>query len=149
MNRHAENTADTRCRCAWLGTWAGAADPLYRQYHDEEWGVAQRDPLRLFELLTLEGAQAGLAWITILKKRANYGRAFAGFDVRKIARYTNDDVERLMQDAGIVRNRLKITSTLDNARAWLALEAEVGRRARVAVAVCRWQSTPECLARHG
>ncbi len=126
MSEHQNESGDGRCRCAWLGTWAGAADPLYRTYHDAEWGVAQRDPVRLFEMLTLEGAQAGLAWITILKKRASYGRAFEGFDVRRIARYTDADIERLMQDAGIVRNRLKITATIDNARAWLALEAEVG-----------------------
>ncbi|MBS1208853.1 MAG: DNA-3-methyladenine glycosylase [Proteobacteria bacterium] len=117
---------DHRCRCAWLGTWAGAADPLYRQYHDEEWGVPLRDATRLFEMLTLEGAQAGLAWITILKKRAAYRQAFDGFDIARIARYDEADFNRLMANPGIVRNRLKITSTIDNARAWLALEAEAG-----------------------
>ena len=117
---------DPRPRCAWLGTWAGAADPLYRAYHDEEWGRPQRDPVRLFELLTLEGAQAGLAWITILKKRANYDAAFDGFDVRKIAAYTDADFARLMANPGIVRNRLKIGSAISNAQAWLALEAETG-----------------------
>ncbi|GAB2887713.1 DNA-3-methyladenine glycosylase I [Uliginosibacterium flavum] len=117
---------DGRKRCAWLGAWAGAADPLYRAYHDEEWGRPQRDPVRLFELLTLEGAQAGLSWITILKKRASYGPAFDGFDVRKIAAYTDADFARLMANPGIVRNRLKIGSTISNAQAWLALEAEVG-----------------------
>lgn len=117
---------DTRPRCAWLGTWAGAADPLYRHYHDTEWGVAQRDPVRLFELITLEGAQAGLSWITILKKRTAYHVAFDNFDIARIARYTDSDVERLMHNPGIVRNRLKISSTISNAQAWLALEAETG-----------------------
>lgn len=117
---------DGRCRCAWLGTWAGAADPLYRHYHDTEWGVPQYEARALFELLTLEGAQAGLAWITILKKRENYRRAFEQFDIGRIAHYTEADQLRLLADAGIVRNRLKISSTIDNARAWLALETETG-----------------------
>lgn len=117
---------DDRCRCAWLGTWAGAADPLYRRYHDEEWGVPQRDPARLFEMLTLEGAQAGLAWITILKKRAGYALAFDNFEIRRIAAYTDADHARLLANPGIVRNRLKIAATLNNAQAWLALESKVG-----------------------
>lgn len=121
---------DGRSRCAWLGTWAGAADPLYRRYHDEEWGVPQRDARRLFELLTLEGAQAGLAWITILRKREHYRRAFADFDIARIATYDEADRQRLLQDSGIVRNRLKIASTIDNARAWLSLEQETGDVAR-------------------
>lgn len=119
-------TAHQPPRCAWLGTWAGAADPLYRDYHDNEWGVPLRDERRLFELLTLEGAQAGLSWITILRKRENYRRAFHDFDIERIARYTDADVARLMADEGIVRNRLKITSTVDNARAWLALREREG-----------------------
>lgn len=114
------------CRCAWLGTWAGAADPLYRNYHDAEWGVPLRDETRLFELLTLEGAQAGLAWITILKKRENYRRAFDDFDIERIADYGEADLERLLSDPGIVRNRLKISSTIDNARAWLRLRHSHG-----------------------
>jgi len=117
-------TADQRC--AWLGKWTGAEDPLYRDYHDQEWGVPQHDPTRLFELLTLEGAQAGLAWITVLKKRQNYRRAFADFDIQRIARYGESDTERLMNDPGLVRNRLKITSTTSNARAWLDLQEKVG-----------------------
>lgn len=103
-------------RCAWC-----SADPLYRAYHDTEWGVPLHDERTLFELLTLEGAQAGLSWFTILKKRDHYRRAFHNFDVEIIARYTDADVARLMGDAGIVRNRLKIASTIGNARAVLAL----------------------------
>jgi len=120
------SSSNERCRCAWLGTWAGAADPLYRQYHDEEWGVPLHEATRLFEMLTLEGAQAGLAWITILKKRAAYRQAFNNFDIARIARYDETDFNRLMTNASIVRNRLKISATIDNARAWLRLEAEVG-----------------------
>jgi DNA-3-methyladenine glycosylase I len=91
-------------------------------HHDEEWGVPSRDPVHLFELLTLEGAQAGLSWLTILKKREGYRRAFAGFDVTKVARFTEDDVGRLLGDASIVRNRAKIESTISNAQAVLALD---------------------------
>ncbi len=103
-------------RCPWCGE-----DPLYVRYHDEEWGVPCHDERTLFEFLILEGAQAGLSWITILRKRENYRRAFDGFDVAKIARYDEKDVARLLGDAGIVRNRLKIAATSDNARATLAL----------------------------
>jgi DNA-3-methyladenine glycosylase I len=108
-------------RCAWCG-----ADPLYRAYHDEEWGVPLHDERALFEFLTLEGAQAGLSWLTILKKRESYRRAFDNFDVDRIALYTEADVARLMADAGIVRNRLKIESTITNARATLTLREELG-----------------------
>ncbi|MDP1926255.1 MAG: DNA-3-methyladenine glycosylase I [Thiobacillus sp.] len=108
-------------RCAWCG-----ADPLYRAYHDEEWGVPLHDERALFELLTLEGAQAGLSWFTILKKREGYRPAFNDFDAERIARYTEADVARLMTDAGIVRNRLKIESTITNARATLALRESGG-----------------------
>lgn len=108
-------------RCGWCGD-----DPLYVSYHDEEWGVPLYDSLRLFEFLLLEGAQAGLAWITVLRKRENYRKALDGFDPEKIARYTNKDIERLMGDAGIIRNRLKIESAIKNARAYLAIE-ESGR----------------------
>ena len=103
-------------RCAWC-----SPDPLYRAYHDKEWGVPLHDERTLFELLTLEGAQAGLSWFTILKKREGYRRAFHEFDAERIARYTEADVARLMADAGIVRNRLKIEATISNARATLAL----------------------------
>jgi DNA-3-methyladenine glycosylase I len=95
-------------------------------YHDEEWGVPVRDDRTWFEFLVLEGAQAGLSWLTILKKRANYRRAFDDFDVRKVARYTPAKVEKLMQDAGIVRNRLKIESTISNAKAFIAVQKEFG-----------------------
>jgi DNA-3-methyladenine glycosylase I len=95
-------------------------------YHDEEWGVPTRDERELFELLTLEGAQAGLSWSTILRKREGYRRAFAGFDPRAVAAFGPDDVERLLADPGIVRNRLKVESTIANARAVLALRDEGG-----------------------
>lgn len=103
-------------RCPWCGD-----DPLYVAYHDTEWGVPCHDERTLFEFLVLEGAQAGLSWITILRKRENYRRAFDGFDVEKISRYGDKDVARLMADAGIVRNRLKIAAAIGNARATLAL----------------------------
>lgn len=108
-------------RCAWC-----SPDSLYRAYHDEEWGVPLHDERALFELLTLEGAQAGLSWFTILKKREGYRRAFHDFDAERIARYTEADVARLMADAGIVRNRLKIESTITNARATLTLRESGG-----------------------
>jgi len=98
-------------------------DPLYLEYHDEEWGVPSHDERHLFEMLVLEGAQAGLSWSTILRKREGYRKAFAGFEVAKVARFGARDVERLMGDAGIVRNRLKIESAIANARATLELES--------------------------
>ena len=101
--------------------WAGIEDPLYARYHDEEWGVPHADDRRLFEKLVLEGFQAGLSWITILRKRESFRRAFHDFDAARIARYTEKDVARLMADEGIVRNRLKVLSTIDNAKAYLAL----------------------------
>jgi DNA-3-methyladenine glycosylase I len=106
--------------------WANESDPLYLAYHDEEWGVPSRDDRHLFELLVLEGAQAGLSWSTILHKRGGYRRAFAGFDAERVARFGERDVERLLGDAGIVRNRLKIASAIDNARAVLAVREERG-----------------------
>jgi DNA-3-methyladenine glycosylase I len=106
-------------RCAWATT-----EPGYVRYHDEEWGVPVHDDTRLFEMLTLEGAQAGLSWSTILKKREGYRKAFRGFDPRKVARMTKADEAKLMLDPGIVRNRLKISSTVDNARAFLAVQRE-------------------------
>ena len=108
---------DTRVRCAWPGT-----DPLNLEHHDVEWGVPSRDRRHLFELLTLEGAQAGLSWTTILRKRDGYREAFAGFEPERVAAFGPDDVDRLMLDAGIIRNRAKIEATIDNARAILALE---------------------------
>jgi len=108
-------------RCAWCGD-----DPLYQAYHDTEWGVPLHDDRALFELLTLEGAQAGLSWITVLRKRETYRQAFAGFDPEQVARFTETDQAALMLNPGIVRNRLKIASTIDNARAFLAIQAEFG-----------------------
>ena len=108
-------------RCPWAGT-----DPLYVAYHDEEWGVPSRDDRHLFEMLVLEGAQAGLAWITILRKREGYRRAFAGFDPEEVARFSPRDVERLLADPGIVRNRLKVAAAIGNAAAFLRLREEEG-----------------------
>jgi DNA-3-methyladenine glycosylase I len=108
-------------RCGWAGK-----DPAYLPYHDREWGVPSFDERHLFEMLNLEGAQAGLAWITILKKRENYRRAFDGFDPEKIARYDERKVEALLADAGIVRNRLKVAAAIGNAKAYLALR-DAGR----------------------
>jgi DNA-3-methyladenine glycosylase I len=108
-------------RCDWCGT-----DPLYMTYHDEDWGVPVHDDRKLFEMLVLEGAQAGLSWITILRKRANYVNAFDGFDIEKVAGYTETDQARLLADAGIVRNRLKIKAAITNARKILDVIAEFG-----------------------
>jgi DNA-3-methyladenine glycosylase I len=115
------NEVDAKRRCPWcLGS------PQYLRYHDEEWGVPVHDDRRLFEFLILEGAQAGLAWSTILNKRDNYRRAFARFDPAQVARFGARDVKRLMADAGIVRNRLKIESAIGNARAFLEVRREFG-----------------------
>ena len=112
---------DEKVRCGWAGE-----DPTYVSYHDSEWGVPVYDDRLLFEFLVLEGAQAGLSWITILRKRDAYRKAFAGFDAEKVARFNDKKVEALMQDAGIVRNRLKIGSAIKNARAFLEVQAELG-----------------------
>ena len=108
-------------RCGWCGT-----DGLYVKYHDEEWGKPVADDGRLFEFLVLESAQAGLSWITILRKREGYRKAFCGFDAGKVAQMTDDDVERLMHFEGIVRNRLKIKAAITNARLFLAVQEEFG-----------------------
>jgi DNA-3-methyladenine glycosylase I len=108
-------------RCEWA-----EGDPLLVVYHDEEWGVPSHDDRHLFELLTLEGAQAGLAWLTVLRKREGYRRAFAGFDPARVARFSAEDVERLLADPGIVRNRLKVESTIVNAARVLEVQAEHG-----------------------
>ncbi len=108
-------------RCSWCGT-----DPLYMKYHDEEWGKPVFDDKILFEFMILEGAQAGLSWITILRRREGYRKAFAHFDVEKVAALTADDVERLMLDEGIIRNRLKITSTIKNAQLFIDIQREFG-----------------------
>ena len=109
-------------RCA----WAPLDDPAYLRYHDEEWGVPVHDDVRLFEMLVLEGAQAGLSWSTILHKRDGYRRAFAGFDPVKVARFSPAKVERLLQDPSIVRNRLKVASAVQNAKAVLDVQRDDG-----------------------
>lgn len=108
-------------RCAWPGD-----DPLYCAYHDKEWGVPLHDDQRLFEFLILEGAQAGLSWITILRKRENYRAAFDDFDPVRIAGYGKNKIESLLQDAGIVRNRLKVEAAVNNAKKFIAVQAEFG-----------------------
>ena len=110
----------TRCE------WAPLDQPRYLAYHDEEWGVPVHDDVRLFEMLTLEGAQAGLSWSTILNKREGYRQAFRGFDPAKVARFSPATVERLLQNPAIVRNRLKVESTVQNARAVLQVQRDVG-----------------------
>jgi DNA-3-methyladenine glycosylase I len=117
--------AKPKARCFWCGD-----DPLYVAYHDEEWGVPVRDDRRLFEQLILEGAQAGLSWLTVLKKREHYRKAFVNFDVRMIARYDAKKVDVLMQDTGLVRHRGKLESVALNARAFLAIQEEHGSFAK-------------------
>ena len=106
--------------------WASLDDPLYREYHDKEWGVPVHHDRTMFEFLVLEGAQAGLSWGTILRKRENFRRAFDGFDPTRVARYGRKEVRRLLNDAGIVRNRLKVQSAIQNAGAFLAVQQEFG-----------------------
>ena len=113
--------SETVTRCWWCGD-----DPLYIRYHDEEWGRPVRDERRLFEKVCLEGFQAGLSWITILRKRENFRRAFADFDIEAIARFTARDVNRLLKDAGIVRHRGKIESTINNAKRGIEMREEFG-----------------------
>jgi DNA-3-methyladenine glycosylase I len=108
-------------RCQWAGN-----DPLYQKYHDEEWGVPLHDDQKLFEMLCLEGAQAGLSWIIILRKRENYRKAFSNFDAKKIAQYDSDKVERLLQNEGIVRNKLKVAAFITNAKCFLEVQKEFG-----------------------
>ncbi len=108
-------------RCGWCGS-----DPLYVKYHDEEWGKPIYDDKILFEFLILESAQAGLSWITVLRKRENYRKAFKGFDAKEIAKFGPSDVERLMQDSGIIRNRQKIEASINNARLFLDIQKEHG-----------------------
>ncbi len=108
-------------RCLWCGT-----DPLYIAYHDDEWGVPVHDDRLLFEFLILEGAQAGLSWLTVLKKRENYRKAFHLFDCGTVANYTERDIERLLADSGIVRNRLKVESAIKNARGVINIQEEFG-----------------------
>ncbi len=116
-----ERNSAERVRCPWPGQ-----DPLYVAYHDEEWGVPVHDDRRHFEFLVLDGAQAGLSWITILRKRESYRRAFAGFDPARVARFSPAKVERLLLDPGIVRNRLKVEGAVASARAFLRIQKECG-----------------------
>ena len=109
------------CRCGWC-----LSEPIYIKYHDEEWGVPVEDDRKLFEFLTLEGAQAGLSWLTILKRRSGYKKAFANFDVKKVARFSDKDVIRLLKNESIIRNKLKIESTISNAKAFLKVQEEFG-----------------------
>lgn len=120
---------DGKTRCGWVG-----ADPLYVAYHDNEWGVPVYDDQTLFEFLILEGAQAGLSWLTVLKKRENYVKAFAGFDPQKVALFDENDQARLLQDPGIIRNRLKIGAAIQNARMFLGIQREFG-----SFSACQWQ----------
>lgn len=108
-------------RCEWCGD-----DPLYQQYHDNEWGVPDYSDQHLFEMLLLEGVQAGLSWITVLKKRAHYQQVFDQFDAKKIANYDSSKLETLLQDPGIIRNRLKVNAAVINARQFLEIQAEQG-----------------------
>src|ERR1700761_8399935 len=109
-------------RCA----WPGDHDPLYIKYHDEEWGKTTHDDHKLFEFLILESAQAGLSWITILRRRENYRKAFADFDVKKVAAFDDKDVQRLLNDEGIIRNRLKINTSIRNAKLFIDVQKEFG-----------------------
>jgi DNA-3-methyladenine glycosylase I len=117
--------ADSTLRCTWVPVNRPADDAMVR-YHDEEWGVPIHDDRLLFEMLTLGGAQAGLSWETILRRREGYRRAFEGFDFERIAAYTDVDQQRLLADTGIIRNRAKVNSTIDNARAVLAVREDLG-----------------------
>jgi DNA-3-methyladenine glycosylase I len=121
LTKGAVRHADGKRRCAWCST-----DPLYVAYHDEEWGIPVRADQPLFEMLCLEGAQAGLSWLTILRKRDNYRRAFDNFDAAKMARYDGRKRRRLLSDPGIVRNRLKVDAFIDNAKGYLALRDRPG-----------------------
>ena len=122
--------------------WWGAGDPVYQAYHDDEWGRPVADDRRLFEKLSLEGFQSGLSWLTILRKRENFRRAFAGFDVDAIAAFGTDDLERLLADAGIVRHRGKIEATINNAQRCLELRDEFG-----SLAAYVWRHEPDPAAR--
>lgn len=115
------NNVKVQIRCGWCGT-----DPLYVKYHDEEWGKPVYDDQTMFEFLILEGAQAGLSWITILKRREGYKKAFANFDVQKVAAFTEADEERLMNDPGIIRNKLKVKAAITNAKLFIAIQKEFG-----------------------
>lgn len=114
-------TLDSLIRCSWAGS-----DPLYQKYHDEEWGKPVYDDKILFEFLILEGAQAGLSWITILRRRENYRKAFANFEIKEVAAFDGEDVEKLMNDAGIIRNKLKVNGAITNAKLFIEIQEEFG-----------------------
>lgn len=121
MTQYSKLTTKDLTRCRWAG-----ADELYIKYHDEEWGKETHDDHIFFEFLTLESAQAGLSWITILKRREGYRKAFANFDVEKIAAFGDNDVARLLNDPGIIRNKLKITSAINNAKLFIEIQRKFG-----------------------
>ncbi len=137
MTKGLTESEDGRVRC-----WWGADDALYSAYHDEEWGRPVTDDIRLFEKICLEGFQAGLSWLTILRKRENFRKAFRGFDFVKVARFEERDFHRLMKDAGIVRHRGKIRSTINNAKRALDLAEEFG-----SISDYFWQYEPKKLSR--
>ena len=114
-------TKDSPTRCKWAGT-----DELYMDYHDKEWGKTIHDDHTFFEFLTLESAQAGLSWITILRRREGYRHAFANFDVKRVAEFNDDDIVRLLNDEGIIRNKLKVKSAINNAKLFIAVQKEFG-----------------------
>ena len=133
---------DTRLRCG----WAPAGDELYLEYHDREWGVPSHDDRHLYEMLVLEGAQAGLSWATILHKREGYRRAFQGFEPAVVARFGDRDVERLLADSGIVRNRLKVESAVSNARCVLEVQEADRELCRVSLELRRRRADRRLLA---
>lgn len=115
------NIKHTVIRCSWCGE-----DPIYIKYHDEEWGVPEHDDRKLFEMLILEGAQAGLSWITVLKKRENYQKSFDDFDVVKVSKYSEKKIAKLLENPGIIRNKLKVNAAVINAKAFLEIQQEFG-----------------------
>ena len=124
-----------KTRCSWCGE-----DPLYIAYHDEEWGVPVKDDATLFEFLTLETFQAGLSWITVLRKRENFRKAFDNFDYKKIANYTEEKIDSLLQDAGIIRNKLKVRAAVTNAVAFMEVQKEFGSFSDYIWGFCRWEA---------
>jgi len=139
----------TKQRCDWC-----LSSDLYINYHDEEWGIPEHDDQKLFEMLILEGAQAGLSWITILNKRENYRKAFDNFDYKKVAKYSQKKIEKLLQNEGIVRNKLKVNSTVSNARLFMEVQKEFGSFDKYIwqfvdgkTIVKKWKTMEECPAK--
>lgn len=128
-------------RCAWVK----AGDKLYERYHDQEWGKIVKSDKKLFEFIVLESAQAGLSWLTVLKKRPNYKRAFANFDPKQVAKFTARDVKRLLNDAGIIRNRAKILAAINNAKIFLKIQTEFGSFYKYQWSFVNQQSVTHCL----